>query len=145
MADRHEVDSMLESLQHQLDDLRAVQDQLAAATGRGRSRDGLVDVVVNSGGVLQQVSFAPDSFSRTTPEALSRSVAEAAAQASRALEQQVAALTASLDTLPDLSDIIPGAPSLRGLRPHAPAAPEAPAAPVDDDQHYGRPILREGW
>lgn len=61
--------------------------RLVAVTATGRSVDGLAEVTVSATGAVTSVWLAPETFRRSTPEYLGRSVAEAAQQATRQVRQ----------------------------------------------------------
>ncbi|GAB2709055.1 YbaB/EbfC family nucleoid-associated protein [Nocardia thraciensis] len=136
---RDQVDSMLVTFEQERRELSEVQARLAATTGEAWSSDNLVRVVSNVSGIPIEVHLTPESFKRSTPERLGRSVAEAAQAAARAAadrsEQATAHLQAAADRLPDLPDIVPGAPSIKDvMRSLVPEPAEAPPPPPIDDE-----------
>ncbi|QLY31905.1 YbaB/EbfC family nucleoid-associated protein [Nocardia huaxiensis] len=116
---QYQIDSMLETLSRQTEDLRTAQARVAQMKVRGSSPDGLVSVEVNSVGAVLSVNFAPHTFQRTTPERLGHLVAEVVARAAEsAREETLRIMQPVLDagqSMPDLPDLVPGAPSLRDL------------------------------
>ena len=84
-----QVDSMLESYEHQLRDIAEVRDDLAVRTAEGWSADNLIHVTSTSAGVPVQVWVDPAAFKRSTPEKLAASFAEAAQVAARMAQSQV--------------------------------------------------------
>ncbi|WP_280266664.1 YbaB/EbfC family nucleoid-associated protein [Nocardia wallacei] len=138
---RDQIDSMLVTYEQERRELAEVQARLAATTAEAWSSDNLVRVVSNVSGIPLEVHLTPESFKRSTPERLGRSIAEAAQAAARAAaelsEQAIAPLQGLADQLPDLPDIVPGAPSLKDLR-HSmvpePTESTPPPPPMDDEE-----------
>ncbi|OXR45323.1 Nucleoid-associated protein YbaB [Nocardia cerradoensis] len=91
-----QVDSMLESYEHQLRDIATARDTLAAATAEGWSSDNLIRVTSNSAGIPIQVWVDPAAFKRTTPEKLGDAITEAAQAAARAAKSEVGAAMAPI-------------------------------------------------
>lgn len=116
---RNQVEQILDALAEQRERRADVQRQLDAARSTATSADGLVEVTVDSTGVLIDVRFAADA-QRSTPAQLGRSVTEAGREAARRVrertEQILAPVVAAADAMPDLPDLVPGAPSLREPR-----------------------------
>ncbi|RDI48964.1 YbaB/EbfC family nucleoid-associated protein [Nocardia mexicana] len=139
---RDQVDSMLVTFEQERRELAEVQARLAATTGEAWSSDNLVRVVSNVSGIPIEVHLTPESFKRSTPERLSRSITEAAQAAARSAveqsEQATAALHGAADQLPDLPDIVPGAPSIKDLMqsmvPEPAEVPPPPSPPMDDEE-----------
>ena len=90
---RGQVDHHLTELTHRVDALARAQQQACAVTGTGRSADGLVRVLVNAQGVVLSTAIG-DGAGRVRPEALGRSVVQAAQAAARDARQQVDAVLA---------------------------------------------------
>ncbi|MFZ2175550.1 MAG: YbaB/EbfC family nucleoid-associated protein [Rhodococcus sp. (in: high G+C Gram-positive bacteria)] len=139
---RCRIDSMLDTLQRQRQDLDFARVGIAGITGEGFSADGLVRVGVDAAGVLTGVTLASDAFRRTTPEHLGRSMTAAAQQAVAEARSRTAELMAPvLDArgeLPDLSEIVPGAPGLHDLLPPLPV----PQPETGKEDRWGHSILR---
>ncbi|MCC3315710.1 YbaB/EbfC family nucleoid-associated protein [Nocardia africana] len=91
-----QVDSMLESYEHQLRDIATARDTLAATTAEGWSSDNLIRVTSNSAGIPIGVWVDPAAFKRTTPEKLGAAITEAAQAAARAAKSEVGAAMAPI-------------------------------------------------
>ncbi|WP_330257101.1 YbaB/EbfC family nucleoid-associated protein [Nocardia sp. NBC_00565] len=115
---RNQVDHIMDALAEQRTQIAAVQEQLTTVRATATSSDGLVEVTVDSGGVLTEVKFGPKAL-QAKPEDLGRSVTEAGQAAARLAQQRnaeiIAPIAAATDAMPDLPDLVPGAPSLREL------------------------------
>ncbi|MFF3569897.1 YbaB/EbfC family nucleoid-associated protein [Nocardia jiangxiensis] len=118
---RNQVEHILDAYEEQRAHLSEVQAQLAAARSTAKSADGLVEVTVDTAGVLTEVRFTPEAM-RSNPDRLGRSVTEAGREAARLAHEQVQAIIAPIaaaaEALPDLADLVPGAPSLRDPQPN---------------------------
>ncbi|MEU0503421.1 YbaB/EbfC family nucleoid-associated protein [Nocardia sp. NPDC005998] len=116
---RNQVEQILEALAEQREHRADVRRRIDAARGTATSADGLVQVTVDSAGVLIDVRFTADA-QRSTPAQLGRSVTEAGREAARRVREQtrqiLAPVVAAADAMPDLSDLVSGAPSLRERR-----------------------------
>ncbi|MQY24381.1 YbaB/EbfC family nucleoid-associated protein [Nocardia macrotermitis] len=113
---RNQVEDVLDAYEAQRAHLSEVQAKLATARATAKSADGLVEVTVDSSGVLTDVRFEPKAL-RGKPEQLGRSVTEAGREAARRAQEQartiMAPIAAAAEGMPDLPDLVPGAPSLR--------------------------------
>ena len=120
---RNQVDDILDTLATQQAQLARVQAQVDAVRVTVTSADRLVEVTVDSAGVVTDVRFTAAAV-RSTPEQLGRSTTEAAREAARQAHEQhraiIAPLTDAADAMPDLSDLVPGASSLREPRDPTP-------------------------
>lgn len=107
----------MDALAEQRTRIAAAQEQLCTVRVTATSSDGLVEVTVDSGGVLTEVKFGPKA-SQAKPEDLGRSVTEAGQAAARLTQQRNEAIMAPIATATDaMPDLVPGAPSLReGVR-----------------------------
>ncbi|MGY4098713.1 YbaB/EbfC family nucleoid-associated protein [Nocardia sp. R16R-3T] len=118
---RNQVDHILDALAEQRAQLAEVRRQLDAARYSATSPDGLVEVTVDTAGILADVRFTAAAM-RSTTEQLGRSVTEAGRAAARRAQEQtrqmLAPVAAAADAIPDLPDLIPGAPSLREAERH---------------------------
>jgi DNA-binding protein YbaB len=120
-AMKNQVDELLEQFQRQTEQLQEAQAQASAASATLMSQDGLVTVSVDSAGTLTVLRFAPNTFERTKPETLAKTVQDLIHRATLQVKSQVAELMRPLtEDLPDLPDFIEGAPSLAGLVPDIP-------------------------
>lgn len=134
-AMRQQVDSLLAGLHRQTAALQSAQAQAAQVSGRATSADGLVTATVNAAGIVTDVQFAPNSFTRSAPDKLARGVVAVIQQAAADAQRQVDALLAPVrGDLPDLPDVFPGAPSLKDLLP--PPATRQPPRTQDDDEDF---------
>ncbi len=141
---KNQVDELLEQFNRQTEQLHEAQAAAAQATATLTSPDGLVTVTVDAAGVLSQLRFAPNTFERSNPESLARTVQDLVRRGTLQVKQQVAELMRPLtEDLPDLSDFIEGAPSLKGLLPeipdYRPPEPEAAPAPLDRAESFEDP------
>ncbi|MBY8862746.1 YbaB/EbfC family nucleoid-associated protein [Nocardia sp. CA2R105] len=113
---RNQVEDVLDAYEEQRALLPEVQAKLAAARASATSADGLVEVTVDTAGVLTEVRFEPKAL-RSNREQLGRSVTEAGREAARRAQEQaraiLAPIAAAADGMPDLPDLVPGSPSLR--------------------------------
>jgi len=71
---REKVDSALTKVQQQIEQLADLQQAAAAVTAEASSGDGLVSARVNAAGVATELTLAPTTFERSTPDKLQRSV-----------------------------------------------------------------------
>lgn len=151
-----QIDSMLETLQQQQQDLQNAQAQVAQLRVTGESVDRLVRVTVNSVGAVQGVWFSPESLKNATPELLAKSVKEAslsaAVEAHAEMMRLMEPVMASANDFPDLPEIIPGAPSMRDFRQDLSAPTQDETSGVDshfddgDDDDFPRDsIMKSGW
>ncbi|WP_067698993.1 YbaB/EbfC family nucleoid-associated protein [Nocardia jejuensis] len=113
---RNQVDHILDALAEQQARLTEVQQRLDAARITVASADGLVEVTVDSAGVLTDVTFTAAAL-RGTAEQLGKSTLETGREAARRAQEQTREILAPVAeagaAMPDLSDLVPGAPSLR--------------------------------
>ncbi|RJO75148.1 YbaB/EbfC family DNA-binding protein [Nocardia panacis] len=114
----NQVDHMLDILKEQQAYLKNVQEKMTTLRATATSTDRLVTVTVDAAGVVTEVRFDQEAL-RGNADELGRSVAETARQAAAAARGQVQELLApvleSAESMPDFSDLIPDAPS---MRPH---------------------------
>lgn len=128
---RSQVESTMADLDRRVAHLKTAQDDAAAVTGTATSADGLVRVLVNAAGVVVNTEVHPDAFTRSTPQALGRSMVQATQAAARDARMQVDAVMAPLtEGASDLADLVPGAASLRDLLPQVPEPPLVPPTRV---------------
>ncbi|WP_067670609.1 YbaB/EbfC family nucleoid-associated protein [Nocardia miyunensis] len=117
---RNQVEHILDAYEEQRAQLSEVQTRLAAARSTAKSADGLVEVTVDTAGVLTEVRFAPEAM-RSNPDTLGRSVTEAGREAARRAHEQAQTILAPIAeaaaAMPELADLVPGAPSLRDPLP----------------------------
>lgn len=144
---RESVDELMATFERQRTEMAAVEQRLAATTVTAWSADNLVRVDANTAGVPVDVHLTPESFKRSTPEKLGRSILEAvqsaARQATEVSQQAWAPLAALADDVPDLPDIAPGMPSIKSVVDSLfpdPVTTPAPAEPMDteDEDEYFR-------
>ncbi|GAB2561334.1 YbaB/EbfC family nucleoid-associated protein [Nocardia heshunensis] len=113
---RNQVDHMLDILEEQQIYLIGVQDKVTAIRATATSGDRLVAVTVDAAGLVAEVSIEPEAL-RGNADDLGRSVAETARQAAAAARAKVQELLApvleSAESMPDFADLVPGAPSMR--------------------------------
>ncbi|MCX4095147.1 YbaB/EbfC family nucleoid-associated protein [Nocardia sp. alder85J] len=135
------VDSLLDGLDQQREDLPGVVERLSRSRSSAWSADRLAEVVVDAYGIVVEVRLASNAYQAATPGRLARSITEAARSAAALAQQQradiVSPITETADALPDLPDLFPGAPSLRGIRDIVAAAAgtsEAVTAPDDESE-----------
>ncbi|WP_067677395.1 YbaB/EbfC family nucleoid-associated protein [Nocardia miyunensis] len=91
-----DFDAILADIDRKEADLKAAQRQLATLSAKARSTDGLVEVTVSPTGAITGVTLAPETFRRSTPQYLGRSVVEAAQQATRQVRQSAKSAAAPL-------------------------------------------------
>lgn len=141
---RRELAAALETVQQQQQNVAVAYERLANERIRATSRDGLIEVTVNSAGIVTATTVASDAFGKTTPEKLGRSITEAAQRAARQADEAkkaaLAPLQATAEELPDLPDLFPGAPSLRDLRDRLLPKEETPAPPAEPPADIPGPI-----
>ncbi|WP_067886207.1 YbaB/EbfC family nucleoid-associated protein [Nocardia vaccinii] len=109
VADFEAIDfgAILADIDRKEADLRAAERRLAAVSAKARSADGLVEVTVSPTGAVTGVTLAPETFRRSTPQYLGRSVVEAAQQATRQVRQAAKSAAAPLAEINrELSDAI---------------------------------------
>jgi DNA-binding protein YbaB len=106
--DRINFDEMLSDIDRKEAELLALGRRLAAVSGSAQSADGLVEVKVGATGTVTDVHLAPETFRRSTPQYLGRSIVEAIQQATRQAQRstrEVAAPVRSVgEELTELSD-----------------------------------------
>lgn len=141
---KDQMDTLLENFERQTAQLRDAQTAAAETTAQVSSPDGLVRAIIDAGGSLAKLEFAPNTFERTTPAQLANTVQSLVRQGSMQVKQKIADLMAPItEGLPDLADLVEGAPSLAGLVPPIPdfVVEEAPA-PRPESFEDGGSILR---
>lgn len=133
-AMRENMNSLLEGLSRQTEQLKQAQEQAFSTIGKASSEDGLVTVQVNSAGIVTDLKLSSSAFRSTTPQKLSEAIVltiQAAARNARAqADEAFAPIQADI---PDLPDFFPDAPSLKNLIPAAPAVPSGVADDADDE------------
>lgn len=116
---RDRIEDTVDAYDRQQSDLAELFHQLDTARVRANSADQLVEIVVDGAGEIVEARLTAAAM-RTTPERLSRSIVEAARAATRLARQQTAAraaaITAELESLPDLPSLAPESPSLHDIR-----------------------------
>lgn len=129
-AMRETMNSLLDGIGRQTEQLRQAQEQAVSAVGKATSKDGLVTVKVNSVGIVTDLELSSSAFQSSTPRKLADSIVLTIQEAARnARAQADQAFSPILAQIPDLPDVFPDAPSLKGL---IPTAPEVPSGLVDD-------------
>lgn len=117
---RSELDAIQADFDREMGQVGEVQRKLAAMRVHATSPNDLARVTVDSSGAVTEITIADDAFRRSTPRTLTEDINAAirggAEAAARAREQVLAPLTAIVETMPDLGEIISGAPNLRDLR-----------------------------
>lgn len=132
-AMRENMTSLLEGISRQTEDLKQAQEQAAAVVGKATSKDRMVTVQVNAGGIVTDVKMDPSVYKTNTPQMLSESLVLTIQAAARdAREQADEAFAPVQANVPDLPDIFPDAPSVKDLIPGAPDVPSG-LADSDDD------------
>ncbi|MBY8857954.1 YbaB/EbfC family nucleoid-associated protein [Nocardia sp. CA2R105] len=91
-----DFDAILAEIDRKEAGLKAAQRQLAAVSAKARSADGLVEVTVSPTGAVTAVTLAPETFRRSTPQYLGKSVVEAAQQATRQVRQSTKSAVAPI-------------------------------------------------
>jgi len=136
---RDKVDDLLDTFHKQTTKLAEAQQARAALSARLTSSDGLVEITVDSSGLLTGLKIAPSAFERSRPETLSRTILELTRRGATQVRQQANDLMKPLtEGLPDLSELVEGVPSLAALVPKLPEPPapqpqqQRPAAFGDD-------------
>lgn len=134
------VDTLLDGFSEQSADLPDIAAQLSAARSSASSSDRLVEVTVDTYGIVMDVQLSPQAFQANSPERLARSVTEAARSAALAAQRRraeiVAPITGTVGDPPDLPDLFPGAPSLRGIREITESAEPGNTEPARADREY---------
>lgn len=119
---RNQIDYIMDAYEKQQVQLAEIRPQLDALRARASSSDQLVEVTVDSAGVVTDVQLTAQAM-RTKPEHLGRAIVEAAQAAARAARTKHDALIAPLvdiaELMPDLPDLVPDAPSWRDTRESA--------------------------
>lgn len=134
-AMRENMTSLLEGISRQTEDLKQAQEQAAAVVGKATSKDRMVTVQVNAGGIVTDVKMDPAVYKTNTPQMLSESlVLTTQAAARNAREQADEAFAPVQNNVPDLPDIFPDAPSVKDL---IPGAPDVPSGLPDEDEAFG--------
>ncbi|MFF2554732.1 YbaB/EbfC family nucleoid-associated protein [Nocardia sp. NPDC058058] len=114
------VNSLLDGLDAQSADIPDICERLSKSQCSGYSEDKLVEITVDAYGVVIDTKLAAQALQSRSREHLAQSITQAARAAAAAAEQQrteiISPLTATVEGLPDLSDLFPGAPSLREIR-----------------------------
>lgn len=128
--------AILADIDRKAGDLMAAQQQLAAISAKARSADGLVEVTVSPTGAVTAVTLAPETFRRSTPQYLGRSVLEAAQQATRQVRQSAKTAAAPIAEIGrELSAAIDEPRIPRSA--NAPALPGAEATSTDHKARVG--------
>ncbi|MFI2285341.1 YbaB/EbfC family nucleoid-associated protein [Nocardia beijingensis] len=113
---RSQVHYILDIYERQQAELTEVRRQLEELRVRGGSADQLVEVTVDSAGVVTDVRLTT-AATRGTAERLGQSITEAAQAAAQQARSQrealIAAIADAAHAMPDLPDLVPGAPSWR--------------------------------
>ncbi len=120
-------------------DLKEAELRLAAVTQTAQSTDGLVEVTVSATGAVTSIRLAPETFRRSTPEYLGRSVTEAAQQATRQVRQSARAAAAPVTALSDQLAVAVDEPSASHSNSEfsQPAEPGAEASSSDRSARVG--------
>lgn len=134
-----DFDAILAEIDRKEADLKAAQRQLADVTAKARSADGLVEVTVSPTGAVTGVTLAPETFRRSTPQYLGRSVVEAAQQATRQVRQSAKAAAAPLAEIGrELGEAIDEPRTAHSANASAPAAePGVEVASTDRTARVG--------
>ncbi len=128
-AMREQVTSLMDNLTRQTQQLQDAQQEALSATGSATSEDGLVTVHVNAMGIVTDIEMSPQTFQRSTPEKLTRTLVLTIQAAARMARGEADSAMADVQQdAPDLPDIFPEAPSLKSLIPEAPATPDSSTA-----------------
>ncbi|MEV0105088.1 YbaB/EbfC family nucleoid-associated protein [Nocardia sp. NPDC050799] len=115
---RNQIEDLLDTYQREQGRLAEAYRQLEAMRVQARSPDRAVEVTVDAGGVLTELTLTVSAL-RKSPEELARVIVDAVQEAARAAREQQAVATpatAGPHDLGDLADIMPEAPSLRDIR-----------------------------
>ncbi|MEG8184573.1 YbaB/EbfC family nucleoid-associated protein [Nocardia terpenica] len=127
---RSELDAIQADFDREMGQVGEVQRKLAAMRVHATSPNDLARVTVDSSGAVTEITIADDAFRRSTPRGLTEDINAAirggAEAAARARAQVLAPLTAIVETMPDLGEIIPGATNLRDLRAQLSEQPGEP-------------------
>ena len=123
-AMRDKIGDLLDTYHKQTERLQEAQQARSALSARLTSPDGLVEVTVDSSGMMTGLKIAPSAFERSRPDALSRMILDLTRRGAIQVRQQANDLMKPLtEGLPDLSDLVAGAPSLAALVPKLPEPP----------------------
>ncbi|MET9490903.1 YbaB/EbfC family nucleoid-associated protein [Nocardia sp. NPDC006630] len=116
---RDQIEDTVDAYERQQSELAELFHHLDTARVQADSADKLVEIVADGAGEIVEVRLTAAAM-RTAPERLGRSIVEAARTATRLAQQQTAAraaaITAGLESLPDLPDLASEAPSLHDIR-----------------------------
>ncbi|WP_169814318.1 YbaB/EbfC family nucleoid-associated protein [Nocardia mexicana] len=113
---RNQVEELLDSFERQQAQLGETYRRLEALRVQANSPDRSVEVTVDAGGVIVDMTLSSAAL-RKAPDELARSIVDAVQEAARhASEQQKAISGAEFADQPDLPDIMSEAPSLRDIR-----------------------------
>lgn len=116
---RNQIDYIMNAYEKQQVRLAEIRPQLETLRARAGSSDQLVEVTVDSAGVVTDVQLTAQAM-RAKPEQVGRAIVEAAQAAARSArskhDELIAPIVDVAELMPDLPDLIPGAPSWRDAR-----------------------------
>ncbi|MFI9533008.1 YbaB/EbfC family nucleoid-associated protein [Nocardia fusca] len=114
---RNQIEGFLDAYEEQKPRLTDMLRQLESIRVQVNSPDRSVEVVVDGGGVLTELTLTATAL-RRTPDQLAAAIVEAVQEAARSAREQHESLTAPAagGTVPDLPDILPEAPSFNEVR-----------------------------
>ncbi|RZS40711.1 DNA-binding protein YbaB [Herbihabitans rhizosphaerae] len=140
-AARDRLDDLLTDVQQRAEQFREAQSEAATTTATVTSPDGLVRATVDANGRLSNLEFAPVAFSKSTPQALARTVQQVVSQGAAEVGRRVSELMSPLQQgVPDLSELFEGAPSLAEFRPPVPTTEpdpgQTPPSHEDEEQNF---------
>ncbi|MFQ6227905.1 YbaB/EbfC family nucleoid-associated protein [Nocardia sp. NPDC002869] len=113
---RNHVEHLLDAFERQRPLLSEAFRQLEAARFQAHSPDHSIEVTIDAGGVLTDLTLTTSAL-RKSPEALAHAIVEVVQQAAvYAREHNEAIVADDIADMLDLPDIVPGTPGLRDIR-----------------------------
>lgn len=114
---RNQIDHLLDNYEQQKPRLTEMLRRLENIRVAANAPDRSVEVVVDAGGVLTDLTLTAAAL-RRSPEQLAATIVDVVQGAARAARTQHERLTApaAADEVPDLPDLLPEAPSIHEIR-----------------------------
>ncbi|MGW1740602.1 YbaB/EbfC family nucleoid-associated protein [Nocardia sp. NPDC001965] len=114
---RNQIEGFLDTYEQQKPQLVEMLRNLETVRVQAHSPDRSVEVTVDAGGVLTDLTLTPAAL-RKTPEQLATTILDAVGEAARSAQEQHRLLTSPAEAapVPDLPDILHEAPSVHEVR-----------------------------
>ena len=114
---RNQIDHLLDNYEQQKPRLTEMLRRLENIRVAANAPDRSVEVVVDAGGVLTDLTLTAAAL-RRSPEQLAATIVDAVQEGARSVRENHERLTAPVgtDAVPDLPEILPEAPSIHELR-----------------------------